>query len=311
MKIIESKLRQIIKEEVIKGRTLDRYTTALSRKIVNVLKNNQVVDKLHSMNTGEEVELKNPMGLDQIVADLSMVRDVYLILAVNDEGYLDVAGNYVFNTENRDESDFYIVIDLPIEYDDSIFSVLIPELKETLRHELEHSADPTEMLSIPPDDKWSTLKNLEDHFVSEAETKAYITGLYKKAKMLKRPATELIDDYLSNVYNIAQSKGHDDKKLGDVMTRIRDVWRYYLLGRYPHAETEEHEQTEKIIRERTVKDLMLDKETSHGGWPEGPSKSFTSNKPVNVQIAKWLKDMDMIREEDIIEKVLSKLLDKN
>jgi len=244
MKITESNLRHVINEELIRGRALDRYTTALSRKIVDVLKNNQVVDKLHLMNTGEEVELKNPMGLDQIVADLSMIRDVYLILAVNDEGYLDVAGNYVFNTENRDESDFYIVIDLPIGYDNSIFSVLIPELKETLRHELEHSADPAEMLSIPPDDKWSTLKNLEDHFVSEAETKAYVTGLYKKAKILKRPVTELIDDYLSNVYGIAQSKGHDKKELGDVMSRVRDVWRYYLLGRYPHAETEEHERSD-------------------------------------------------------------------
>ena len=238
MKITRNRLKTIIKEEVVKGRALDRYATALSRKIVHVLKNTQVVDKLQSMDANEEIELKNPMGLDQVVAELSMLRDVYLILSVNDEGYVDVAGNYVFNTENRDESDFYIVIDLPIGYDDSVFSVIVPELKETIRHELEHSTDPTEMLSIPPDDKWSTLKNLEDHFVSEAETKAYVAGLYKKAKMLKRPAVELIDDYLSNVYGIAQSKGHDEKELGDVMSRIRDVWRYYLLDRYPHAETE-------------------------------------------------------------------------
>ena len=39
---------------------------------------------------------------------------MYLILSVNDEEYVDVAGNYVFNTKNRSESDFYIVLDFVI-----------------------------------------------------------------------------------------------------------------------------------------------------------------------------------------------------
>ena len=52
---------------------------------------------------------------------------------------------------------------------------------------------------------------------------------------------------------------------------------------------------DETYEDATVKNLMLDKETSHGGWPEGPSKSFISNKPVNVQIADWLKKMKMIK----------------
>ncbi|MAG27662.1 hypothetical protein CMI47_19195 [Candidatus Pacearchaeota archaeon] len=44
----------------------------------------------------------------------------------------------------------------------------------------------------------------------------------------------------------------------------------------------------------TSKNLMLDRPTQHGGWPEGPSKSYTSNKPVNKQIYDWLKSMAMI-----------------
>ena len=46
----------------------------------------------------------------------------------------------------------------------------------------------------------------------------------------------------------------------------------------------------------TEKNLYLDRSTSHGGWPEGPSKSFTSNKPVVKQISGWLKKMKMIDE---------------
>lgn len=53
---------------------------------------------------------------------------------------------------------------------------------------------------------------------------------------------------------------------------------------------------DESYEEGTIKNLMLDKETSHGGWPEGPSKSFTSKKSVNAQIADWLKDMKMVKK---------------
>ena len=53
---------------------------------------------------------------------------------------------------------------------------------------------------------------------------------------------------------------------------------------------------DESYEEGTVKNLMLDKETSHGGWPDGPSKSFTSSEPVNKQIAKWLRDMKMVKK---------------
>jgi len=53
---------------------------------------------------------------------------------------------------------------------------------------------------------------------------------------------------------------------------------------------------EKTYKLGTKKSLDLDKPTSHGGWPEGPSKSYTSNKPVNKQISDWLKGMSMISE---------------
>ena len=53
---------------------------------------------------------------------------------------------------------------------------------------------------------------------------------------------------------------------------------------------------DESYKEGTIKNLMLDKETTHGGWPEGPSKSFTSDDPVNKQIADWLKKMKMVKK---------------
>lgn len=226
--------------EGISGRGLNQYTTLMSRAIVDIIKAPTVHNKINSMNTDEEIQLKNPNNIDDIILDLDDLRDVYLILSVNDEEYVDVAGNYVFNTKNRSESDFYIVLDLPRNYDFSIFSVLIPELKETIMHELEHSTEDTETLSIPPDDKWDSIENIESHFTSEAETKGYVVGLVKKAKIIKAPVTEIIDSYLMNIYRIAMSHGYNAEDMDPVMRNIRETWRFYLMSRYPEAETEEH-----------------------------------------------------------------------
>ena len=44
-------------------------------------------------------------------------------------------------------------------------------------------------------------------------------------------------------------------------------------------------------KKNAIKDLHLDKPTSHGGWPGGHSGSYTDpDTPVNKQIAKYLED---------------------
>tara|TARA_B100000214_G_scaffold237576_1_gene173725 strand:- start:1751 stop:2830 length:1080 start_codon:yes stop_codon:yes gene_type:complete len=47
----------------------------------------------------------------------------------------------------------------------------------------------------------------------------------------------------------------------------------------------------------TVKNLYLDQPSTHGGWPEGPSKSFTSDEPVMKQISGFLKNMKLLESE--------------
>jgi len=50
----------------------------------------------------------------------------------------------------------------------------------------------------------------------------------------------------------------------------------------------------KKTKNQTIKDLHLDKETSHGGWPTGHAGSWINKKPVNLQIADYLKSMGLI-----------------
>ena len=49
---------------------------------------------------------------------------------------------------------------------------------------------------------------------------------------------------------------------------------------------------------KKIKDLFLDKETSHGGWPSGHRGGWIDKTPVNVQIANYLKSMGLLEDPD-------------
>ena len=50
----------------------------------------------------------------------------------------------------------------------------------------------------------------------------------------------------------------------------------------------------KKKRTSIIKDLHLDKPTSHGGWgPDSDNGSWNNKTPVNKQIANWLTSMGL------------------
>ena len=53
------------------------------------------------------------------------------------------------------------------------------------------------------------------------------------------------------------------------------------------------------VSKKIIKDLHLDKPTSHGGWPEGHGGSWNDPTPVNVQISNWLKSMGLADETPV------------
>ncbi len=52
-------------------------------------------------------------------------------------------------------------------------------------------------------------------------------------------------------------------------------------------------------KSKAIKDLFLDRPTSHGGWPDGHSGSYQDpNTPVYKQIANYLKSMGLINDDN-------------
>ena len=71
---------------------------------------------------------------------------------------------------------------------------------------------------------------------------------------------------------------------------------------------------------RILKDLHLDKPTSHGGWgPDSDNGSWNDKTPVNQQIANWLTSMGLadsdrktarLSEQDLRNMIRTIILEK-
>jgi len=222
------------------GRELEQYTTLISREIVNALKSEEVKDAF-SHNKQEHLSFK--LTIDEILKDLKYVENVYVNMLEGNGVFAVAKYEFILDAteEQREESDITVDVILPLNYKDSVFSELIPELKDSLRHELEHSTQSTEMLmtiqkEIPEGDVWKTLESAETYYTNEAETKAHVVGIYKKVKMHGVPAGEALDRELMDIYSTGFHRGYAEEELGPIMEKIREYWRYYMQSRFPHAE---------------------------------------------------------------------------
>jgi len=252
MKFLFENWRAYLGEQSVKGRSLERYATELTRETMYVLKNDEFIKYIDKEGKASVVLTS------ALIDELSWVRDVHVHVSQDEdfgvsEGDVMTHGSYEYtlgaSEEERETSDLHIYIILPVEYNFSVFSKLVPELKSTFRHELEHSSQPTKMLDIthkkvPDEEIWKTLRRAEDYYTGEAETKAHVVGLYKKAKTLKLPAAEVVDRYLGDLVATGIAQGYSEDEIMPLILKIRAWWLHYMKNRYPEAETWEYWEKE-------------------------------------------------------------------
>ena len=233
-------IKKMIMEEVVRGRALDRYATMASRETINAIKDESVRD---AFNTNGRVDFA--LDVPEITDDIDYLRMIVIKMREGDRVATD--GAYEFDLDADDEerktSDIYVNITLPPRYDEdySFMSRLVAELKETFRHELEHSSQSTEELmvvqrAVPDREVWKDLETAENYYTSEAEVKAHVAGIYKKEIGFRKPATNVLEKVLNIIYNTGLYYEHDPAKLAELMEKIQTRWANYLFDRYPRAQ---------------------------------------------------------------------------
>lgn len=142
-----------------------------------------------------------------------------------------------------------VYMDLARTPEDFIKSISgwLPELKNMLRHELEHARQKTK------DDKGTgkfkstgmgmsgTRKEAVEYFQTKEEKEAYVVGLYKKAKTMKKPFAEVFDDWLRTLrFQVMRSdKGEEEFPDSEVRKGFDQIERDYLeyaKQRFPAAQ---------------------------------------------------------------------------
>ena len=124
----------------------------------------------------------------------------------------------------------------------------LPELKNLLRHEIEHARQKTksdqgryEKHKATGIGMSGTRKEAVEYFQTKEEKEAYVVGLYKKAKMTKKPFGELLDDWVRTMrFHVSMSpRGEDEFPDSEVRKGFEQIHRDYLeyaKERFPAAQ---------------------------------------------------------------------------
>ena len=199
-----------LKNLLLEGR-YDGLTTYASRKIVQLIKQNK---KRARWN------LRFPRGFeyeDGIEFPLFIEFQINITYGKNPN---DIVGS-VYDDETAIRLD--LVID-PATIPQAL-NQLIPDIKETIMHELEHIAQNIGLRGSAFN-QYEEYKNLSDYFLSNKEIPAFVRGLYKSAKTLRKPLDFVFDRTL-NYYR--------DRLSSEEINTIKRTWAKYAKENLPSA----------------------------------------------------------------------------
>ena len=216
-------------ENLITEGRYDQVTTELSREIISAVKKG--VKRFQT----------------QIILFSRTKVDISVYFHYNDEEPIDVsAGTYI---NPRDIRSHYknkrIVFHVNVPKTESLklqkMSELVPEVKNIVRHEIEHVAQAkftdrarkgffSTKRGYYSDEAAAKGKGITylQYLLEPYEVEAYVRGLYKKGKTLKQPLNVLLDDwqmYLEDSTNLT------DEEIDQVMT----AWRAYAKKHLPQS----------------------------------------------------------------------------
>jgi hypothetical protein len=241
MKLLREYIRELLVEKSLTGRNLERVAKAIGHGVSQSLKDDEIKELFAKRG-------KIKFKLDYTPPEkVIWLRDVMVHMNPpegNREYNVSAAYEYSKNApeEERKNSDLILKLFMPTDYTNKDVDWFETKYMGTIRHELEHSGQATEDIEATQkkikneEDIWSSLENMEAYFIDKAETPAHISDWVLQAKREGEEAADVIDWELQNVYATALHKGYTKEELNPVMKRIREVYQYYLMTRWPQQD---------------------------------------------------------------------------
>lgn len=219
------------------GNKLESVATHVADKAVEWLKDEGIRD-------GFAKQGKIQFQLDVELPDTVLwLRDVFVRLFPADDFNSTAAYEFTLDADEaqRQESDMILNLYMPQDYTDDELDRLHVEIESDARHELEHSGQLTSVLmdaqkKVPDSEIWKTLQRAEDYYTSESEVPAHVAALVMKSKRRDSHGSDEVDRELNNIYHTGLSNGYSEEELSILMNRMREVWQYYLMSRWPEQE---------------------------------------------------------------------------
>jgi len=229
------------------GKALEKLSSLVARKFMEILSDDEF---MHDLKHMQEMRFSIWHTIEEEFMELSFMKDLHgVVRYYPNETYPSVYAAYSFTPGDRLATGrIDLHLDLPEHYD---YNFINAEIKGAIRHELEHAMQDEKILvdlaaKVTAQDGyvWHDLDNAREYYTSEAETKAHVVGLYKRAKMQKKPFINELEEFLNDQFHTALMFDHSEEEASKLLNRVSELWLYYADYRYPNSLTRPEDYVE-------------------------------------------------------------------
>jgi hypothetical protein len=235
---------------------LERETTLISRVLLSLVKESR---PFKSMPVGEywvnllagtngywvfnrdrqDFEERTGRNRQQVQLLHALLPKLKSIVFLISRASKDKSAPYLYGDYMPENARMFLGYLIPIDWTwrdfDQNLNDLVTNIKEAVRHELEHMH---QSVAAVKQAALSYNKGMYAYFLDPAETEAFAAGLYKHAKMHKVSVKVMLDQFFDKVaidYGAQIGKSSGDPVVRLVIKKIRATWEAYIRRRFPSA----------------------------------------------------------------------------
>lgn len=224
------KLRRLIETLIAEG-VMEREVTQISRRVIEQLK--LQLSKSAGFTRAFKFKVSVPDTIESKPIEVTVKRGQ----AQNEP---IVSGAFKGDPESLDANEISVTIEVPKAWNDfnvalSQMSGVVSELKDILRHEIEHSRQPTEDMIRVKQHELDTLEGVIKYFLDPAEISAHVSGMYKNAKSRRVDLGDILHSRQGDVIRFAKRAGANEDEAQAIAQKVLDAWMAFAMKQFPSA----------------------------------------------------------------------------